>query len=304
MNNLMTKSFLNYAELKKQALKDETTTTALDLETGRHTGADEDNLSLFFQEVSNITTEMESISNLLLDLHRLNQDSKSTHSPKLLRGMADQMDSDMANILRKANIINLQLKVLDESNTANRQISPVFSEGSAVDRTRIFVTGAVRNKLRGMMNEFQELRERVVADHREGLKRRYFAATGELPNEEVIDGMIYGNEGENLVLVGKKSGLGLEAEERRRAVEEIRRSLNKLQTIFLDMAVLVEKQGEELNDIEGHMACAKSFVSGGTGQLAEALRERKKKRKRQRFLCFCAVAAAVLLVLLVLSFVE
>ncbi|KAM7524154.1 hypothetical protein LguiA_014056 [Lonicera macranthoides] len=45
---------------------------------------------------------------------------------------------------------------------------------------------------------------------------------------------------------------------------DIQRSLNKLHQVFLDMAILVETQGEEIEDIEQNMANEKKFMSGGT----------------------------------------
>ncbi|XWS54228.1 hypothetical protein CRYUN_Cryun10bG0072300 [Craigia yunnanensis] len=41
----------------------------------------------------------------------------------------------------------------------------------------------------------------------------------------------------------------------------------ELHQLFLDMAVLVEAQGQQLNDIESHVAHDSSFVMRGTEQL-------------------------------------
>ncbi|KAF9595208.1 hypothetical protein IFM89_037794 [Coptis chinensis] len=48
---------------------------------------------------------MEVISTLLLDLQELNEETKSTHSAKVLRGLKDRMDSNMVTVLRKGKII-------------------------------------------------------------------------------------------------------------------------------------------------------------------------------------------------------
>ncbi|PKA53928.1 Syntaxin-112 [Apostasia shenzhenica] len=306
MNNLMTKSFLDYTELRKQALKDKSSgNRAPDLEAGALDGAGEHNLSLFFQEVAKVTSEINDVSALLLDLHRLHRESKSTHSAKLLRGIADQMESDMVAVLRKAAVVKSRLEALDFSNASNRRISPAFAGGSPVDRTRVFVTAGVRTKLRVMMNEFRELREQIAADHREELRTKFFATTGEVPDDEALDGMIQKAGPAAAVGCGRgemENEKKMELEERGRAVEEIQRSLSRLQGMFLDMAAVVEAQGEELNDIEGNVTLAKSFVNGGTGDLAAAW-ERKKKGKGGRVWC-CALAAAVMVVFVVLSFIE
>ncbi|RVW60570.1 Syntaxin-112 [Vitis vinifera] len=50
--------------------------------------------SQFFEEVAAIKTVMEEITNLVRDLHNLNEETKSTHSAKVLRGLRDRMDSN------------------------------------------------------------------------------------------------------------------------------------------------------------------------------------------------------------------
>ncbi|PIA52704.1 hypothetical protein AQUCO_01000520v1 [Aquilegia coerulea] len=271
MNDLMTKSFLSYVDLKKQAMKD--LETVPDIEMGLEP-SNEENLSQFFREVGALKTEMDAITTLLLDLQELNEETKSTHSAKVLRGLRDRMDSDMVTILRTAKIIKARLEYLDQSNVANRTVSIAYCEGSYVDRTRMSVTNGLRIKLKDMMNDFQALRNRIVIEHKEGLKRRYFNVTGKVATEEEIDKMVSAN-GQVTVFAGNTE-LDLENKERQEAVKELQRSLKELHQVFLDMAVLVDAQGEQMDDIELNVANAKVFISGGTDRLASAYAMKKK----------------------------
>lgn len=275
MNDLMTKSFLSYVELKKQASKD--LEIGLASETVGLGHAENENLAQFFKEIGVIKAEMEGIGNLLLNLQALHEETKSTHSAKILRGMRDQMDSDMVTILRKAQIIKARLEALDRSNIANRGISPVYKEGSSIDRTRISVTNGLRSKLRDMMNEFNSLRERIVAEHKEGLKRRYFNATGQEASVEIIEKMLVG--GGQIEAFEKMGEMNLENKERQEAVKQIQRSLMKLHQVFLDMALLVEAQGEHIDDIEQNVVQAGDYISDGTQHLATANAMKKNDRK-------------------------
>ena len=54
-----------------------------------------------------------------------------------------------------------------------------------------------------------------------------------------------------------------EIQERHDAVKEMEKNLKELHQVFLDMAVLVQAQGEQLDDIESNMQRASSFVHGG-----------------------------------------
>nr|XP_027075628.1 syntaxin-112-like [Coffea arabica] len=297
MNDLMTKSFLSYVELKKQARMDIEAENDIDIENGQvcRIDADNTNLSQFFQEVQVIKGDMEEITNLLIDLQGLNEESKITHSAKILRGLRDRMDSDMVAVLRKAKIVKARLEALDKSNKANRKISVEYAEGSAVDRIRMATTNGLRVKLRDIMCEFQDLRDTILSDYKDSLRRRYYNATGEVPSEEVIEKMVSGN-GKIEIFEGKTE-LNLENKERHEAVMDIQRSLNKLHQVFLDMAVLVEAQGEQVDDIEHNVAVAGSFVSGGTNSLFYA--KHMKKKGNKWVLWVLAVGLIILLVCLI-----
>ena len=71
--------------------------------------------------------------------------------------------------------------------------------------------------------------------------------------------------------------LDLRSKERHEALMDIQRSLTKLHQIFLDMAVLVETQGEKMDDIEENVANAGHFISGGTNILYSANQMKKNK---------------------------
>ncbi|KAK4393692.1 syntaxin [Sesamum angolense] len=236
-----------------------------DLELGKLSHKDEDNLSQFFQEVEVIKNNMQEITDLLIDLQNLNEETKSTYSAKILRGLRDRMDSDMVAVLRKAKVVKTRLEVLDKSNVANRRISLAYAEGSAVDRTRVSTTNGLRAKLKDIMNGFQALREKIMSDYKEGLRRR--------------------------------TETNLENKERHEAVMDIWRSLNKLHQVFLDMAVMVETQAEQIDDVEHNVANASSFINGGTTSLFYA---KQMKQESKKWICWVwAVVFIIVLVCLV-----
>ncbi|XP_019096546.1 PREDICTED: syntaxin-112-like [Camelina sativa] len=300
MNDLMTKSFLSYVELKKQAKKD--MESDRDLEKGEDfkfdfSPADEENLSGFFQEIETIKTLIEEITHLLLDLQNLNEETKSTHSAKILRGLRDRMESNIVTISRKANRVKTLIEALEKSNVANRAS---FKEGSCVYRTRTSITNGVRAKLRDTMSEFHRLREKIFADYREDLKRKYFLATGEEPSNEDMEKMISGSgSGSDLVKTFEvRPEMDLKTKERHEAVNDIKRSLNRLHQVFLDMAVLVETQGDRIDDIEANVANAGSYVSGGTNSLYYA---NQIKKKTKSWVLWVSVLGVLILLVCVIS---
>jgi syntaxin 1B/2/3 len=79
-------------------------------------------------------------------------------------------------------------------------------------------------------------------------------------------------------------------------MKDIEKNLLELHQIFMDMAVLVESQGEQLNDIEQQVNKADSFVQRGTGELRIAKQHQRSKRK---WIC-CAVFLIIILLLIII----
>jgi syntaxin 1B/2/3 len=127
--------------------------------------------------------------------------------------------------------------------------------------------------------------------------------TGEHADDETIENIIEtGNSETFLQKAIQEQGRGQvldtikEIQERHDAVKEIERNLIELNQIFMDMATLVEAQGEQLNDIEQHVNKTTSFVERGTHKLKIA---KDQQRKSWKWMCI-VIAFMIILILIVL----
>lgn len=196
-----------------------------------------------------------------------------------------------------------KLEALDRSNAANRKI-PGCGPGSSADRTRTSVVGGLGKKLKDLMDNFQGLRARIAAEYKETVARRYYTVTGQQADDDTIETLISTGESENFMQKAiAEQGRGqvmdtiMEIQERHDAVKDIEKSLLDLHQVFLDMAALVEAQGQQLNDIESHVAHASSFVRKGTVELETAREYQKSSRK---WACMAVLLVIVLIAVLVL----
>ncbi|XLR12394.1 hypothetical protein S83_040332 [Arachis hypogaea] len=195
------------------------------------------------------------------------------------------MDADVAIALKKAKLVKVRLEALDRSNAASRSL-PGAGPGSSSDRTRTSVVSGLRKKLKDSMDSFNNLRQQISSEYRETVQRRYYTVTGENPDEKTVDLLISTGESETFLQKAiQQQGRATimdtiqEIQERHDTVMEIERSLNELHQVFLDMAVLVQSQGEQIDDIENHVARANSYVRGGVQQLQVARKHQKNTRK-------------------------
>ncbi|KAB2610514.1 QWRF motif-containing protein 3 [Pyrus ussuriensis x Pyrus communis] len=216
----------------------------------------------------------------------------------------ENVQRDMrAVVLKLVKLIKGKLEKLELSNADQRKV-PGCGTGSSSDRTRISVLNSLAKKLKDMMDDFQRLRAKIACEYKATVQRRYFTITGEKANKETIENLISSGEGETLLQKAiEEQGRGQvldtvqEIQERLGAVKEMEKSLIELHQVFLYMAALVEAQGQQLNDIEGHVACANSFVRRGTVQLEVAKDYQKSTRKCT---CIAIVVGTCVIVILLL----
>ncbi|KAH7568985.1 hypothetical protein ACOSP7_012140 [Xanthoceras sorbifolium] len=290
MNDLFSSSFKKYTDLKQQAYLD-------DMEAGRESV----NLDKFFEDVESVKEEMKGVEKLYKKLQEANEESKIVHNAKTMKELRSRMDMDVEQVLKRVKVVKAKLEALDRSNVASRSVAGC-GPGSSADRTRTSVVGGLGKKLKDMMDDFQSFRNKMTAEYKETVERRYFTITGQKADEDTIENLISSGESESFLQKAiQDQGRGQimdtisEIQERHDAVKEIEKNLIELHQVFLDMAALVEAQGHQLNDIESHVAHASSFVRRGTEQLQEAREYQKSSRK---WTCIAVLAGIVLIIVI------
>ncbi|CAM8884851.1 unnamed protein product [Rhodiola kirilowii] len=260
-------------------------------------------LNKFFEDVEAVKTELEDIDRLQQRLRQYNEKSKTLTTSNSIKNLRSKMDAEVTLALKKAKLIKTRLEALDRSNSESRSL-PNCGPGSSSDRTRCQVVNGLRKKLQDSMNDFLNLRQQMSAEYRETIQRRFFTVTGENPDEETLDTLIETGESETFLQKAiQEQGRGrvmdtiMEIHERHEGVKEVERSLKELHQVFLDMGVLVQVQGEHLNDIESQMARASSFVRGGTEELFTA---RKLQKSTRMWMCIAFLIVFVFILIIVL----
>ncbi|ESQ35728.1 hypothetical protein EUTSA_v10008327mg [Eutrema salsugineum] len=270
-----------------------------DVEAGQETM----NLDKFFEDVENVKDDMKGVESLYKKLQDSNEECKTVHNAKKVKELRAKMDGDVAQVLKRVKIIKQKLEALEKANANSRNV-PGCGPGSSTDRTRSSVVSGLGKKLKDLMDSFQGLRARMNAEYKETVERRYFTITGEQADEQTIDNLIASGESENFLQKAiQEQGRGQildtisEIQERHDAVKEIEKNLLELHQVFLDMAALVEAQGQQLNNIESHVAKASSFVRRGTDQLQDAREYQKSSRK---WTCYAIILFIVVFCLLLI----
>jgi len=218
-----------------------------------------------------------------------------------MKVIKQRMEKDIDEVGKIARQAKSKVEELDRDNLANRQ-KPGCGKGSAVDRSRTATTVALKKKLKERMSEFQSLREAIQQEYREVVERRVFTVTGNRPDEETIDKLIEtGNSEQIFQRAIQEQGRGqitdtvAEIQERHDTVRELERKLLELQQIFVDMAVLIDAQGDMLDNIESQVSSAVDHIQSGTTALHKAKKLQKNSRK-----CMCIAIIILLLIVVII----
>ncbi|ONM51489.1 Syntaxin 132 [Zea mays] len=307
MNNLLTDSF----ELpRRDSSRD------ADIEMGMHQADASDNLKDFLKKVDAIESIIAKLSNLLNKLQACsfchsfftaNEESKAVTKASSMKAIKQRMEKDIDEVGKIARQAKTKVDELERDNLSNRQ-KPGCGKGSAVDRSREQTTGAVKKKLKERMDDFQTLREAIRQEYREVVERRVFTVTGNRPDEETIDDLIETGKSEQIFKDAiQHQGRGqildtvAEIQERHDAVRDLERKLLELQQIFMDMAVLVEAQGDMINNIETHVSNATNHIQQGVSALQNAKKLQKNSRK---WMCYAIILLLVIVAVIVVAVIQ
>ncbi|KAL7142275.1 hypothetical protein ABFS83_08G113100 [Erythranthe nasuta] len=291
MNDLLTDSFVS--DVKGNTSRER------DIEMGSRFPRSNSDLAMesFNKQIQDVEKQMDKLSGLLLKLKDANEESKSVMKASSMKAIRKRMEKDVDEVGKIARNVKLRVEEINKDNLANRQ-QPGCGKGTAVDRSRMNMTNALTKKFKDLMTEFQNLRQRIDDEYREVVERRVITVTGSRPDEETINNLIEtGNSEQIFNKAIQETGHGQvlnvleEIQERHDAVREIEKKLLDLHQIYLDMAVLVEAQGDILDNIESQVSNAVDHVQYGTGALQNAKKLQKKSRK-----CMC-IAIIILLII-------
>ncbi|KAJ0233854.1 Syntaxin-132 [Hirschfeldia incana] len=273
-----------------------------DVELGEQGG--DQGLEDFFKKVQDIDKQYEKLDKLLKKLQASHEESKAVTKAPAMKAIKKKMEKDVDEVGSIARFIKGKLEELDRENLANRQ-KPGCGKGSGVDRSRTATTLSLKKKFKDKMAEFQVLRENIQQEYREVVDRRIYTVTGERADEDTIDELIEtGNSEQIFQKAIQEQGRGqvmdtlAEIQERHDAVRDLEKKLLDLQQIFMDMAVLVDAQGEMLDNIESQVSNAVDHVQSGNTALQRAKSLQKSSRK---WMCIAIIILLIVVAVIVVG---
>jgi len=254
----------------------------------------------FFAEVEEIREMIDKIQANVEEVKK--KHSAILSAPQTDEKVKQELEDLMADIKKTANKVRAKLKVIEQAVEQEEQ----SNKSSADLRIRKTQHSTLSRKFVEVMTEYN----RTQTDYRERCKgriQRQLEITGRTTTNEELEEMLeQGNPAvftQGIIMETQQAKQTLADIEARHAdIIKLENSIRELHDMFMDMAMLVENQGEMIDRIEYHVEHAVDYVQTATQDTKKALKYQSKARRKKILIIICVfIAIAVLIIVLAVT---
>ncbi|XP_076392992.1 syntaxin 1A isoform X2 [Megachile rotundata] len=262
-------------------------------------GAADDFMTEFFAEVEEIREMIDRIQTNVEDVKK--KHSAILSAPQTDEKVKMELEDLMSDIKKTANKVRAKLKVIEQ----NIEQEEHTNKSSADLRIRKTQHSTLSRKFVEVMTEYN----RTQTDYRERCKgriQRQLEITGRTTTNEELEEMLeQGNPAvftQGIIMETQQAKQTLADIEARHAdIIKLENSIRELHDMFMDMAMLVENQGEMIDRIEYHVEHAVDYVQTATQDTKKALKYQSKARRKMIFIIICVLILAVILISIIIA---
>lgn len=257
-------------------------------------------MEAFFAEVNEIREMIEKIQTNVEEVKK--KHSAILSAPQTDEKVKQELEDLMADIKKSANRVRSKLKVIEQNIEHEEQTN----KSSADLRIRKTQHSTLSRKFVEVMTEYN----RTQTDYRERCKgriQRQLEITGRTTTNEELEEMLeQGNPAvftQGIIMETQQARQTLADIEARHAdIMKLENSIRELHDMFMDMAMLVENQGEMIDRIEYNVEHAVDYVQTATQDTKKALKYQSKARRKKIFIIICLSVTLVIVLALILGF--
>jgi t-SNARE complex subunit (syntaxin) len=272
-----------------QDIVDETT---IDVET-------EDDFDEVFGSVGQLSDAINKIEDLIEHLKQLHNDILTSVQNQSAKNESNKIMDSIKSLSRKvqAGLKNMKQDIEGVAQGPERN--------SAEFRIKKAQHSTLARKFHDVMSEYNQVQEEYRDKSKDRITRQ-LKYTGKKVTEEEVEDML---ESDNLqiftqdILVDtaqKRQALN-EVEARHMEIIQLEANIRELYDMFLDMANLVEEQGELIDVIEHNVEHAADFVRKGQQETRQAVRYQRTGRRLRWIICLIlsGIGLVILIVIII-----
>jgi len=277
-----------------------------DLDTGDVTinmGDNSQFMSDFFTQVDSLRTNIDKISELVDEVKRLH--STILAAPQADDRTKEELEDKMNEIKRRANDVRQRLKKMeqDQEQLMTSSSSSKTQAQLRIEKAQLFV---LTQKFRDVMNDYNQVQLGYRQKCKERIQRQLEITGRSVTEGEVEEMLESGNpavftQGIMVETAQAKQSLA-DIEARHGDIMKLEKSIRELHEMFIDMAALVQTQGEMIDRIEYNVVQSENFVKAASTDTKKAVKFQSAAR-RKLFIIIGIVAAVIAVLAIILAIV-
>ncbi|XP_037092451.1 syntaxin-1A-like isoform X1 [Pollicipes pollicipes] len=248
----------------------------------------------FFAEVEEIRENIDKIQANVDEVKK--KHSAILASPTTDEKVKQELEDLMADIKKTANRVRGKLKGIEQGIEQEEHTN----KSSADLRIRKTQHATLSRKFVEVMTEYN----RTQTDYRERCKgriKRHMDITGKNTTDKELEDMLeQGNPAvftQGIIMETQQAKQTLADIEARHAdIMKLENSIRELHDMFMDMAMLVESQGEMIDRIEYHVDQSVDYVGKAMEDTKKALKYQRGARRKKIMIMVCVTVLVVILV--------
>ncbi|CAH1801316.1 unnamed protein product [Owenia fusiformis] len=254
----------------------------------------------FFEKVDEIRGMIDKIAANVDEVKK--KHSAILSAPQTDDKMKQELEELMSDIKKLANQVRGQLKVIEQNIEQEEHVN----KSSADLRIRKTQHATLSRKFVEVMNDYNTCQ----IDYRERCKgriQRQLEITGRsTTNDELEDMLESGNPAvftQGIIMETQQAKQSLaDIEARHNDILKLENSIRELHDMFVDMAMLVESQGEMIDRIEYNVDQSVDYIETAKSDTKKAVKYQSKARRKKFLIILCVcVAIAIIILIVVLS---
>ncbi|XP_064620414.1 syntaxin isoform X8 [Lineus longissimus] len=248
----------------------------------------------FFEQVEEIRGMIDTIATKVDDVKK--KHSAILSAPQTDEKVKSELEELMSDIKKTANKVRGKLKVIEQ----NIEQEEHSNKSSADLRIRKTQHATLSRKFVEVMNDYNACQ----IDYRERCKgriQRQLEITGKTTtNEELEDMLESGNPAiftQGIITETQQAKQSLADIEARHAdIMKLEKSIKELHDMFMDMAMLVESQGEMIDRVEYNVEQSVNYVETAVADTKKAVKYQSSARRKKIMILICVVVLLVIII--------
>ncbi|KXS21097.1 t-SNARE [Gonapodya prolifera JEL478] len=251
----------------------------------------------FFEEVGLVRDGIASLKRDIDSVEPLHGKALTATSEAQRTEISKEIDRVMDRIQAQSNKIRQKLKGME---AANKKFFKDGGQGSSDARIRESQQIALSKKFVEHMTEYKDLQQKYQGKIKQRMKREILIVKPDATDTEINQAMESGTNGifaQQMLKTSKQTEEAraalVDIQNRHEEILRIEKTVLELQQLFMDMAVLVAAQEEQILEIADNVYKTVDNTEKGVQELRKANKMQKKSRK----LMCCAVLCLIILII-------